>query len=175
MKQLSDEQLVAIIQASADQRAFDVLFRRHHTKLRNFLKCRMQEAMADDVLQETYIKAFTRISKFKAEAAFSTWLFSIALNEYKQFIRKAGIFEKLKDSLFRQPKPHKTTAEIDVLMDFTKSAAALSTVQYNVYVLSRVYGYSHREIAEHTKLPLGTVKTHILQAETLIKKVGASE
>lgn len=169
MKELSDEQLVAIIQSSADHAAFDILFRRHHVKLRNFLKCRMQDAMADDVLQEAYIKAFTKMNKFKSEAAFSTWLFSIAVNEYKQFVRKAGIFEKLKESLFRQPKLHKTTSEIDVFIDFTKSAAVLSTVQYNVYVLNRVYGYSHREVAEHTELSLGTVKTHIQQAEKLMK------
>jgi len=169
MKQLSDEQLVAIIQSSADLTAFDVLFRRYHSKLKGFLKSRMQESVADDVIQETYIKAFTKISQFQLEAAFSTWLFSIAVNEYKQFVRKVGIFEKLKESLFRQPKPYKTNAEIDVLIDFNKSAKALSRVQYDVYVMSRVYGYSHREITELTELPLGTVKTHILQAEKRIK------
>lgn len=171
MKELSDEQLVAIIQSSENHTAFDVLFRRHDVKLRSFLKRRMQDAMVDDVLQETYIKAFIKMNKFKSEAAFSTWLFSIAVNESKQFVRKAGIFEKLKESLFRQPKSYKTISEIDVFIDFTKSAVVLSTVQYNVYVLSRVYGYSHREIAEHAELPLGTVKTHIQQAEKLMKVV----
>ncbi|ASG65575.1 hypothetical protein CEW91_05245 [Idiomarina piscisalsi] len=169
MKQLSDEQLVAIIQSSADHTAFDVLFRRYHSKLKGFLKSRMQESVADDVIQETYIKAFTKISQFQLDAAFSTWLFSIAVNEYKQFTRKAGIFEKLKESLFRQPKAYKETADIDVLIDFNKSAKALSRVQYDVYVMSRVYGYSHREITGLTELPLGTVKTHILKAEKRIK------
>lgn len=171
MKQFSDAQLVAIIQSSADHSAFDELFRRHHLKLRNFMRSRVQEATADDVLQETYIKAFTQISKFKLEAAFSTWLFSIALNEYRQFVRKKGIFEKLKESLFRQPQPDRTISELDVLIDFTKGAAALSPLQYNLYVMSRVYGYSHSEIATLTKLPLGTVKTHLLQAEKLMKVV----
>ncbi|MDN7123452.1 RNA polymerase sigma factor [Pseudidiomarina sp. 1APP75-32.1] len=169
MKQFSDEQLIAIAQSSAERSAFDELFRRYHAQLRNFLKGKTQQATADDVLQETYIKAFTKINTFKSESSFSTWLFSIAINEYKQSLRKGGLFEKLKESLFRQPPAQYSEPAVDLIIDFSRRAAALSSEHYNVYVLSRVYGCSHREIAERASLPLGTVKTYISQAEKQLK------
>ncbi|RUO59550.1 RNA polymerase sigma factor [Pseudidiomarina insulisalsae] len=174
MRQFTDAQLTAIAQASADRSAFDELFRRYQQKLKGFLLSKMSAAAADDVMQETYIKAFMNIKKFRAESAFSTWLFAIAMNEYKQFVRKVGVFDKLKDALFRQPRLEHSQHEVDALIDFSKRAADLSEAQYSVYVLSRVYGYSHGEIAGRQDMPLGTVKTYLLQAEKRLK-VSANE
>ncbi|GAB3020359.1 RNA polymerase sigma factor [Bowmanella dokdonensis] len=170
MKHFSDEQLVAIAQGAQELGAFDELFKRSDGRLRAFLRSRVNENLVDDVVQETYISAFTRIGNFQGGASFSTWLFSIAINEYKQLLRKASSFERLRGLLFRQPPRLAAPHLNDVFIDFSRLAAALSDKQYDVYVLHTVYGYSHAEVAARLDFPLGSVKTCLSQAEKLMRR-----
>jgi len=173
MKHLSDEQLVAIAQSVEDRRAFDELFRRYDSKLRTFLRGRVSETMVDDVAQEAYIKAFINISRFRGGASFCTWLYSIAINEHKQLCRRAGGFERIKALLFRQPPVSEVNGDIDVFIDFVRRGITLTDKQYDIYVLSAVYGYTHSEISEKLCLPLGSVKTYLAQAERQLRVKGS--
>lgn len=172
MKDMSDEQLVAIAQGVEDQRAFDELFRRYDSKLRIFLRSRVSESMVDDVVQEAYIKAFMNISRFRGGASFSTWLYSIAINEHKQLCRKAGGFERIKELLFRHPSKSEVSGNMDVFIDFIRRGTTLTDKQYDAYVLHVVYGYTHSEISEQLGLPLGSVKTYLAQAERQLRVKG---
>ncbi|WP_416306537.1 RNA polymerase sigma factor [Neptunicella sp. SCSIO 80796] len=168
MKHYSDDQLVAIAQSCADHAAFEELFRRNHEKLRKFLLNKVNGVAVDDVMQETYIKAYTHISRYQGKASFSTWLFSIAINEQRQLARKVSRFDKLTARLFRQQQTPSSEKNIDVLIDFIKLSNELNDKQYDVFILHAVYSYSHSEISTKLGMAVGSVKTYIAQAQKLL-------
>ncbi len=172
MSSLSDDQLVALAQATGDRDAFNNLFARYQGKLHGFLVGRINESHVDDVIQETYLKAFINIGGFAGESAFSTWLFSIAINECRQETRRIGIYRRL-ITVFSQSAPDPgRQAPLDLALDFQTLSQALSPVQYDVFLLSNVYGFTHREIAESRGLPLGSVKSYLAQAGARLKSQG---
>lgn len=177
LKQASVEQLVAIVQVSGDTAAFNELFSRHDRKLRGFLafKSADQRHDIDDLVQETYVKAFLNIQHFSQHSHFSTWLLRIAINEMLQAKRSGNIFTRLKQRWF--------AAEPDTLTHTDKSAehldvetlmAGLSTIQQQVFVYTEFYGYSQSEIADKLNIPLGSVKTYMKQARDALDRNNTS-
>jgi RNA polymerase sigma-70 factor, ECF subfamily len=102
---LSDEQLVASV-LQGKKVLFELLMRRHN--LRVFRACRAilrDDAEAEDVAQEAYVKAYEHLGQFEARARFSTWLTRIAVNE-----------------AFARVRRRKRNEEIDAMEDSHKSA-----------------------------------------------------
>lgn len=174
LAQASDAQLVAVVQASGDQAAFNQLFGRFQHKIRAFLLFKSAESRldVDDLMQETYLKAFLHIRQFDRRAQFSTWLLRIAINEMLQSRRtqqRAGRW-------FRRWLSTEDTTELPEpcrqadLLDASQLLAQLSDSQQKVFVYSEFYGYSHSEIAQALQLPLGTVKTLIKQARDALQR-----
>jgi DNA-directed RNA polymerase specialized sigma24 family protein len=82
---LTDADLIARVLSSADKNAFGALVRRYQSPVRSFLT-RMTHGdshLADDLAQETFLKAWQKLAAFRGEARFSSWLFGIALNEFR--------------------------------------------------------------------------------------------
>ncbi len=90
---LSDTELIARVVAGDDTRAFEQLVLRHQAVVRGFL--RRLTADADDIAQETFIKAYRRLSHFRGDAKFSTWLIAIAYNELRQTQRRRSHQQKI--------------------------------------------------------------------------------
>ncbi|MCA8888440.1 MAG: RNA polymerase sigma factor, partial [Parvularculaceae bacterium] len=74
---LNDTDLVTLAKAARGSAAFDTLVRRHQAALRAFLlRLSGDAAMADDLAQETFIKAYRAIEGFRGGASFRSWLFA---------------------------------------------------------------------------------------------------
>lgn len=175
MTQASNAQLLALIQSTGDRAAFNQLFSRYDTNLRAFLRAKSGENDIDDIVQETYVKAFLNINKFELRANYTTWLFKIAFNEFLQSKRKKNIFHRLRENILLFMKPNVESFDNTcLLIDAERAIAELSTVQQQVFVYSELFGYSHTEISEKLNLPLGSVKTYIKQAKLMLEQ-GNSE
>ena len=87
---LTDADLVARILLDDDHHAFSELVRRHQSAVRGLLRqlTRTDAALADDLAQETFIKAYKNIRSFRGEAKFSTWLYRIAYNCFREEARR---------------------------------------------------------------------------------------
>lgn len=84
----ADEELVALARQD-DEGAIRALIKRNNRRLFRVARAIMRDdAEAEDVVQETYVRAFTRLGGFKGNAAFSTWLTRIALNEALSRVRR---------------------------------------------------------------------------------------
>ncbi|MCX6894971.1 MAG: sigma-70 family RNA polymerase sigma factor [Verrucomicrobia bacterium] len=85
----ADADLIARVLLNDDQNAFSELVRRHQSPVRGFLiKMANGDAhLADDLAQETFIRAWQRLDTFRSEAKFSTWLFGIAYNQWRMHAR----------------------------------------------------------------------------------------
>lgn len=174
IKQASVEQLVAIVQVSGDHGAFNELFGRFEPKLRAFLRYKSNDSKfeVDDLMQETYVKAFLNIGQFQQQAQFSSWLLRIAINELLQAKRAQGIFVRLKQRWFRnEPEPAQHQDLTAEHHDATLLLAMLSDVQQQVFVCAEFYGYSQSEIADKLQLPLGSVKTYMKQARAALDRI----
>ena len=86
----SDAHLITRDLQAGDPNAVGELVRRYQTPVRTFLRklTRGDEALADDLAQETFLRAWRKLETFRAEARFSSWLFGIAVNEFRGHLRR---------------------------------------------------------------------------------------
>ncbi|HEY9030059.1 MAG TPA: RNA polymerase sigma factor [Kangiella sp.] len=170
MKSASTEHLIVICQSTGDRNAFNELFTRHDQALKAFLYHRLDCQNIDDIVQETFVKAFLKIKQFDGKSKFSTWLYRIAFNEFLQLKRKASIFTRLKEKW--QSDSDRTLTSNDnstVYIDAQREINRLSTIQQKVFIYAELYEHSHAEISELLDIPLGSVKTYLKQARDQIK------
>ncbi len=92
--ELTDADLVARVLVDDDQHAFGELVRRHQSTVRGLLRqlTRTDLALADDLSQETFLRAYRNIRSFRGEARFSTWLYRIAYNSFREDARRRKEF-----------------------------------------------------------------------------------
>ncbi|MBP2073230.1 RNA polymerase sigma factor [Thermoanaerobacterium butyriciformans] len=123
-----------------------------------------------DLTQETLIKAYINLKKFKGNSEFKTWLYRIAVNVSHDFIRKKkGVEEHLEEiSDFRTPEnifDDKVTRKI-IIDELNKLKREYKTV----LILRDIEGLTYNEIAEITNTNIGTVKSRISRARNILKE-----
>src|SRR5436309_2226523 len=88
--ELTDADLVALVLVDLDQHAFGEHVRRHQSTVRGLLRqlTRADIALADDLAQEAFLRAYKNIRSFRGGARFSTWLYRIAYNCFREDARR---------------------------------------------------------------------------------------
>jgi RNA polymerase sigma-70 factor, ECF subfamily len=85
------EQMLVVAAKNGDEQAFETLFKRHRQKiLRVVLRYTHVREDAEDIVQQSFQKAFVHLCKFEGRSSFSTWLTRIAINEALMFLRSIG-------------------------------------------------------------------------------------
>jgi RNA polymerase sigma-70 factor (ECF subfamily) len=85
------EQVLVVAAKNGDGQAFETLFKRHQQKiLRVVLRYAHVREDAEDIVQQSFQKAFVHLCKFEGKSSFSTWLTRIAINEALMFLRSIG-------------------------------------------------------------------------------------
>lgn len=155
-----------------------MLVSRHQSLIRGYLRQLCGDhSVADDLAQETFIRAWDRLSSFRGRGAFTSWLLSIAHNIFLQSARKSGRERRLAADFERRPEAGDagglSSPPVDEgdLLDLPRLLAPLSAEERAVIVLGYGYGYSHGEIARVTGMPVGTVKSHIRRGKLRIRKI----
>ncbi len=137
----------------------------------------------DDLIQETFIKAFTSLSSYNNEYAFSTWLYKIATNSSIDYLRKKKLptFSidnpiETDDDEFRFELPDNNPVPDQLLIAKQRShmlEEAMNSLpaKYRKVILMRhVEEMEYSEIAKALNIPLGTVKAHIFRAREILYK-----
>lgn len=169
---LTDADLVARVLVDEDQHAFAELVRRHQSTVRGLLRnlVRNDVTLADDLAQETFIRAYKNIRSFRGEAKFSTWLYRIAYNCFREDARRrkelVGIDERQLE-MERDP----STVDAALRHDLAHALQALPLHERTAVVLCCQNGLSHDEAARVLDIPLGTVKTNVLRGREKLKKL----
>jgi RNA polymerase sigma-70 factor (ECF subfamily) len=164
LRELDDLKLALLARTSADTDAYGVLAERHYPSLRAFLlRMTGDRSQADDLAQDALIRGFERIGSFRADAAFRTWLFSIAHREFLQSRRKAGAIRRMIER-FTEPHDSKHAGEAIDTHDLRKGLSALREDERAALLLADALGMSHSEVAEAISAPLGSVKTWVRRA-----------
>jgi RNA polymerase sigma factor (sigma-70 family) len=163
------ELLLVTLACSGDRGAFGELVRRRQSAVRNLMRrCCGDPALADDLAQQVFMKAWLKIRSLRHPRAFSAWLRRLAITEWLQFLRK-------KDPLRHANElagPNGARVESPgVGLDLDQALATLSPAARLCVVLAYGEGMSHREIAELTDIPLGTVKSHIQRGAERLREI----
>ena len=170
MQEPSDIYLVRRVAAEHDRQAFDLLVRRYQSPVRKFLLSLTlgNESLSDDMAQDTFLKAFLNIDRFRAEAAFSTWLMRIAYRVFCDYKRKASPATVEYDSghhaLSGRADDSLTTSSGEsgaMLIDIYHALSLLRDEERTCITLQLIEGESIERIAEITGLTANTVKSHL--------------
>ena len=175
----SDEELVALVVAPKDRAAFGELVARHQGVVRGMLRRLTRDAaLADDLAQDAFLRAFQKCASYRGEGGFKSWLCRIAYTEFLQARRKRQSVERTIEQLARaREREEASLAGIDPgdALDLDRALAALSQDERACVVLCYACGMSHREASHATGLALGTVKSHVARGREKLKALMSVE
>ena len=148
-----------------NRKAFNELVVRYQSPIRRFFLNQTlgNEALSDDLAQDTFVKAYLNITKFRGDASFSTWLYRIAYNVFYDSTRNSKHTEDLETAEVsrRNAENSDTTVSLDIY-------AALNTL-YNYertcLTLQLMEGQPIDKIAEIMGMAAGTVKSHLFRGK----------
>ncbi len=168
MNRLEEIKLLAQCMATDNRDAFSRLLEAYADSLRGFLLnlTNGDSMLADDLAQDTFIKAWQGIRSFRGMSGFKTWLYRIAINEYLSFRRRPGSYSYSLDDA-----SHKLTADVttphddcDARHDARMALDSLPPTERAVAVLFYLEDLPIKKICQLTEMPEGTVKSHLSRA-----------
>mgnify|MGYP004005987575 CR=1 FL=1 len=168
----SPEALIVGLAAAGLREAFAELVRRRQSWIRNLMRqCSGNTTLADDLAQEVFLQAWRKIRSLQHPGKFGAWLKRLAINVWLQHLRKNDALRNA-----REYDETELAHRIDtsVAMDLDGALATLSGPTRLCVVLSYHEGMTHREIADHTDLPIGTVKSHIRRGTQRLQQLLAA-
>lgn len=171
----SNQVLIERVIADNCHDSFSILVERHQSDLRYSLRqmTGWDESLADDIAQETFLKAFNAIRTYKADAKFSSWLYRIAYNQMINHFRLArnreltGLEEALSSNMERPVGGEFLKNQLH--QDIAKAMQALPPQQRMVIHLHLHRQLTHNEICKTMEIPLGTVKTLITRGKARLR------
>lgn len=172
----SDAELVARTRASDDYAAFGLLVSRHQSAVRRFLRhlARGDHALADDLAQETFVRAYRQLHVFRGDSSFATWLLGIAHNQWRNAWRRARREAPLHPIHPSEPASDATVDQADLRHDLDSALRQLPDDEQLALHLAYQQGLSHGEIAALLDWPLGTVKTHLARGKEKLRRLLAA-
>jgi RNA polymerase sigma-70 factor (ECF subfamily) len=178
-----DEQLIKNA-LKGDQRAYRDLVARHQSTVFHIVfRIVRDKELADDLVQETFMKAFSSLKSYRAEYRFSTWLYKIAANSSIDHLRKKRIRALSLDNPvetadgqvgFEIPDytyhPEQEMVRREQAVSIEEAIESLPEKYRRVIVARHREEKSYEAIARELHVPVGTVKARIFRARELLKK-----
>ena len=127
--------------------------------------------VVDDLAQETFLRAWRKLETFRAEGRFSTWLFGIAVNEFRARLRRdrRHLWEDL-DGQTAETEPATGPSLHGLRLDLDEALLRLTLPERAAILLCCQQGLTHEEAAQTLRAPLGTVKTNILRGKEKLRR-----
>lgn len=154
---------------AADAKAFEALYRLHVGKVYGLcLRMTGNVSEAEDCTQEAFIQAWKKMSKFRGDSAFATWLHRIAVNAVLGRIRKS---DRERDRIQAAADISPAAVTVDDhggLRDLSEAVARLPEGARLTFVLNAVYGYSHEETSNMLGVAVGTSKAQLHRARRML-------
>ena len=176
-----DQDLVRRVQ-QGDKSAFDLLVIKYQHKIVHLVNRYVKDpSEAQDVAQDTFIKAYKALGEFRGESAFYTWLYRIAINTAKNYLlsrsRRHSDYEvDMQDAEQIENAPQLKDIETpenqlmnEQIIQVIKSAIEKLPEEMRIAIMLREFeGMSYEEIAEAMDCPIGTVRSRIFRAREAI-------
>jgi RNA polymerase sigma-70 factor (ECF subfamily) len=158
-----------------DRAAFEELYRRHRDRVYGLLwrLAGGDAALAEDLLQEAFVRVWQKLDSFRGESRFGTWLHRLSANVALSD-RRIRLKRVQRETALDEAAERTAMGDRDVRagqqMDLERAIAALPERARTVLVLYDIEGYSHAEIAELTDMAVGSSKAQLHRARKLIRE-----
>jgi RNA polymerase sigma-70 factor, ECF subfamily len=174
----TESDLIAKI-IKGEKQLYEEIIRKYNQRLyrvaRSFIK---SEDEIEDVMQETYIKAYLHLKQFEGKSQFSTWITRILINQASQSLNKekrmrdhiADIPHELPDTKFsNDPAPDQNLMNAEMKKYLEHAIDELPESLRSVYMMREVEGFSVNETSEALSISIENVKTRLHRAKTSLK------
>jgi RNA polymerase sigma-70 factor (ECF subfamily) len=177
------DQLLVDRVREGDKQAFDLLVAKYQRRLMRLLSRIVHDpAEAEDVVQETFIKAYRALRHFRGDSAFYTWLYRIGINTAKNFLATQGRrtptstdadteqAEAFNDGEHLRDinTPESMLASKQIAQTVNAAMDALPVDLRTAIALREIEGLSYEEISDIMACPIGTVRSRIFRAREVI-------
>ena len=157
-----------------DKRAFEMLVVKYQRRLERLVGRMVRDPhLVQDIVQESFIRAYRALPSFRGDSAFYTWLYRIAVNTAKK-----ALVDLKRDEAEEPSRPEITLTDAetpDAVLASKEIAAAVNAAVENLsddlrqaITLREIEGLSYEEIAEVMNCPIGTVRSRIFRAREAI-------
>jgi len=172
---ISDKELFNLV-AGDDQRAFGEFVERYKNRLYNFIfRIIPEKEAAEDILQDTFLRVYNQRKNYSPDFALSTWVYTIALNLVRSELRKRKLRKYLSLDFLKEENdielPDTINPEPGRLMPLLEKAIKNLPEEYRTaFVLCDIERLPYNEIAEIMRVPVGTVKSRINRARSMLRE-----
>ena len=177
----SDDEIVGRILAG-ETALYELLMRRHNQRLYRVARAILRDdAEAEDVMQDAYVRAYRNLENFEGRSSFLTWLTRIAVNEALGRVRKRNRFESLdatdepNGDIMRaitstNPSPERQAYDRELSRVLEKAVLTLSEEYRLVFMLRTVEGLNTEETANCLNLTQENVKVRLHRVHAMLRK-----
>ena len=165
----------AAAMAEGNLEAFERIYRRHVARVRGLARWLIGDDEPDDAVQEVFLRLWLKARLYDGRAPFGPWLGRLAINVILNWRSKYRRQQQREDggaewefATAVAPVPAGDTTE--AMFDLEASVPALPPGARDVFVLFDVQGYSHEEVAEALQISIGTSRSQLHRARTLLRQ-----
>lgn len=168
-----DESDIVRSAQAGDSKAFEQLYEKHARRIYALcLRMLSDPRRAEELTQDTFVRAWEAIASFEFQSAFGTWLHrigvNVVLNDVRSLKRRENRVSAVEDLEVFEGEV--TDAMPETKMDLERAIALLPPGAKEVLILHDVEGYRYREIAEMVGTAEGTVKSQLNRARRLVRE-----
>jgi len=162
--------------ALENEQSFEQLIKENEPKIINLIYGMTGDYhIAQDLAQETFIKAFQSRQSFNGQSKISTWLYRIAVNttidyQRKSSVRKENPAEEIESTTTETQDPDKTCQKTAMRKMLFRAISQLPEQQREIYTLREINGCSTKEVAEVLNISIDLAKWRLHKARTMIRK-----
>jgi len=180
--EMSDEQVVERVLAG-DTALFEIIMRRYNQRLyRVALAITRNDGEAEDIMQETYVRAYQHLTQFAGKAAFSTWLTRIAVHEsiarrnrQQRFVENGdrapnGEGNSMDYIVSERPSPEDRVSNAEAARLLEEAVQSLPEMYRTIFVMRDVEELSTAETAELLDVSEENVKTRLHRARAMLRR-----
>ena len=181
------DQILVVRAQQGDKKAFGMLVEKYHRKLGRLLgRMIRDQAEVEDVVQESFIKAYRALPNFRGDSAFYTWLYRIGINTAKNYLvsmgRRPQVMQEVEiddvenfedgGEMRTMDTPETALMTKQIAQVVNDTVASLPEELRTAITLREIEGLSYEEIATLMQCPIGTVRSRIFRArETISEKL----
>ena len=173
---ITDEVDLVMKATEGDERAYGKLVAKYQSRLYNFVRSMVRnEEIAEDITQESFVKAFFSLKKLQNAGSFKSWLFRIANNNTLDYLRKkkiqtVDVDDHVRESYVDTASPEKGAIKSSRSKHIREALGKLKQDQRSILVMCDLQGFSYQEISESLSIPFGTVQSRIYYARKKLKE-----
>ena len=154
---------------NGDAAAFEQLYREHVDRVYGLcLRMTGNVSEAEDCAQDAFIQAWNKLSRFRGDSSFGTWMHRVAVNTVLGRMRKSRREQDRIRAVSDTGPAQETMADDGQFRDLEQAINELPSGARHVFVLHAVYGYSHGETGDMLGIAEGTSKAQLSRARRLL-------